>query len=84
MSDERIEVVAYSGYRSEECPRSFILHNEKIEVIEILRMWIEERLNDRARRRYFEVKGRDGYKYKIYYDEKEKEWFLVKDQYESS
>lgn len=84
MSGERIEVVAYSGYRGEECPRSFILHNEKIEVIEILRMWIDERLKDGARRRYFEVKGSNGHGYKIYCDEKEKKWFLAKDQYESS
>jgi len=84
MSDKKIEVVAYSGYRGEECPRSFILHNEKIEVIEILRMWIEERLKNGVRRRYFEVKGNDGYKYEIYYDEKGKEWFIVKDKYESS
>jgi len=78
MSDEKIEVVAYSGYRGEECPRSFILHKEKIEVIQILRMWIEERLEDKTRRRFFEVKGSDGYRYKIYYDEKVKDWFLVK------
>ena len=84
MSDKKIEVVAYSGYRGEECPRSFILHNEKIEVIQILRMWIEERLRDGARNRYFEVKRSDGHKYKIYYDEKGKEWFLAKDKYESS
>lgn len=84
MSDEKIEVVAYSGYRGEEGPRSFILHDEKIEVIQILRMWIEERLKNGSRRRFFDVKGSDGYRYKIYYDEKEKEWFLAKDQYESS
>lgn len=78
MSDERVEVVAYSGFRGEESPRSFILHNENIEVIQILRMWIEERLEDGARRRFFEVKGSDGYRHKIYYDETEKEWFIAK------
>ena len=41
-------------------------------------MWIEERLEDKIRRRFFEVKGSDGYRYKIYYDEKVKDWFLVK------
>jgi len=41
-------------------------------------MWIEERLEDKTRRRFFEVKGSDGYRYKIYYDEKVKDWFLVK------
>jgi hypothetical protein len=38
MSNERIEVIAYSGYRGEETPRAMILHNEKIEVVEILSM----------------------------------------------
>ena len=84
MSDEKIEVVAYSGYRGEEGPRSFILNNEKIEVIQILRIWIEERIEDETRRRFFEVKGSDGYTHKIYYDERIMEWFLVKDQHESS
>jgi hypothetical protein len=70
--------VAYSGYRGEEGPRSFILHKEKIEVIQILRMWIEERIEDGVRRRFFEVKGSDGYGYKIYCDERVKEWFFVK------
>jgi hypothetical protein len=36
MPDERIQVIAYSGYRGEETPRAIIHHDEKIEVIDIL------------------------------------------------
>jgi hypothetical protein len=76
MPDEKLEVIFYSGYRGEESPRVFILHNEKIEVLEILGKWIEEDLESKERRRFFKVKGSDGYVHKIYYDEKKREWFL--------
>lgn len=77
MPNERIEVIAYSSYRGEESPRAFILHGEKIEVIEILGMWIEEGFENRVRKRFFEVKGSDGYTHKIYRDEKAMEWFYT-------
>ena len=73
----RIEVIAHSGYRSEESPGSFIIHGEKIDIVEILSMWIEEGLEDRIRKRYFKVKGSDGYMHKIYYNEKTKEWYYA-------
>lgn len=75
MSDTQIDVITYSGYRGEEAPRSILLHNEKIEVVAILDMWIEEGLEDRARKRFFKVKGSDEKKHKIYYDEKEMKWY---------
>jgi len=78
MSDERIEVVAYSGYRDEEWPRSFMIQGEKVEVAAILRMWNEEHVKDKTRKRVFQVRGSDGYEYKIYYDEKMKQWLLSK------
>jgi hypothetical protein len=74
MSDEKIKVISYSGYRDEERPKIFILYGEKIKVLEILSTWIEEKLEDRARRRFFKVKGSDGHIHKIYYNEKTKEW----------
>ncbi len=77
MTAERIKVVAYSGYQGEETPRSFILQDKEIKISEILSMWIEESLEDKVRKRFFEVKGIDGYGYKIYYDEEAKEWFLT-------
>lgn len=76
MPDEKLEVISCSGYRGEESPRVFILHNEKIEVLEILSRWIEEDLESKERRRFFKVKGSDGYVHKMYYDEKKRGWFL--------
>lgn len=78
MSDKKIEVITYSGYRSEERPRSFVIDGEKIEVIGILRMWIEEGRENRERKRFFKVKGSDGYIYTLFYDEKSSDWFLTK------
>lgn len=75
MSDQRIAVVTYSGYRGEETPRFILIHHENIEVVAILNRWVEEGIEDRVRKRFFEVKGSDGKTHKIYYDEKETEWF---------
>jgi hypothetical protein len=77
MPDQRIDVITYSGYRGEETPRSILIHHEKIDVVAILNRWIEEGIEDRARKRVFRVKGSDGKIRKIYYDEKETEWFYV-------
>jgi len=73
--DQRIEVIAYSGYRGEETPKTMILGNTKIEVVEILNRWVEEGLEDRARKRVFKVKGSDGGLYQIYHDEEVMGWF---------
>jgi hypothetical protein len=77
MSHKKINVIAYSGYRGEERPRIFTLHDEEIEIVEILSRWIEEDIKNKTRKRFFKVKGLDGYRYNIYYDEKTKEWFLA-------
>ena len=74
-SKERIRVIAYSGYRGEETPRTIFIHEKKIEVLEILKMWIEEGVKDRRRNRLFKVKGSDGLIYTIHYDERVMEWF---------
>ncbi|MEW6409481.1 MAG: DUF6504 family protein [Nitrospirota bacterium] len=76
MPDEKIKVISYSGYRGDESPKVFILHGERIKVMEILKMWTEERTESRERKRFFKVKGSDGYEYIIYYDEKVMEWYL--------
>ena len=77
MPDEEITVIAYSGYRNDESPRAFILYEEEITVQETISKWIEEDLAGKSRKRYFTVKGSDGYIYKMYYDEKKENWFLV-------
>jgi len=80
MPEQKIKVIAYSGYRSEETPKTILLHGTGIEVIEILNQWIEERLEDRTTKRFYQIKGDDGVLYRIYYDEKAMEWFCVVNQ----
>lgn len=75
MSYKNIRVIAHSGYRGDEAPRAFFINDEKIAVVEILAMWIEESLSDKKRKRFFIVKGNDKQKYEIYNDEKTLDWF---------
>jgi hypothetical protein len=75
MSEEKVCVMAYSGYRGEETPKAFMLGGKRIEVVEIQKRWIEEATGDRATKRFFEVKGSDGGIHKIFYDEKTAEWY---------
>ncbi len=77
MVEKRIEVLAYSGYRGNEAPRAFILNGEKIEIIEVLTQWVEEDLENRRRKRVFHCKDKDGYVFKIFYDEMREEWYLT-------
>ena len=75
MLEEKVKVVAYSGYRGEETPRTILLHGTSIEVTEILNQWIEETLDDRTTKRFYQIKGDDGVVRRIYYNEKTMEWF---------
>lgn len=77
MPEERIKVVAYAGSRGEETPRSFVLRNDRIEVIQIVDMWIEEGPEGRSRKRFFKLRGSDGHAHRIYYDETAMEWFVA-------
>ena len=77
MMDEIIEVITYSGYRGEEVPREFLLHEKRVEASEILDMWIEEDFVSKVRKRYFKVKGNDGDTHQIYCNEKSLTWFYV-------
>jgi hypothetical protein len=77
MFEEKIEVIAYSGYRGEETPRIMNFRDKKIEIKEILKRWVEEGVGNRERKRFFQVKGKDGFEYKIYCSEGSMEWFYV-------
>ncbi len=77
MSDRRIDVVCYAGYRGEERPRAFVLGEERIEVASIIREWTEEGEKDRTRRRFFRIKGSDGFNYTLYHDEEKSAWFFA-------
>ena len=55
----KISVIAYAGYKSEETPRAFFIQSKKINVVEIFDRWVEEGINDIERKRYFRVKEND-------------------------
>jgi hypothetical protein len=75
MPKEKVEVVAYSGYRGEEIPRVFKWRGTKVEVGEIRSRWTEEGVGDRATKRGFRLIGTDGMAYSLTYDEQTQEWF---------
>jgi hypothetical protein len=75
---ERIEVIAYSGYRGEETPRAFLFHGERIEIVEIERRWTEEEVERGPRRRLFRVRGSDGRRHELHYDEEAMAWYYRK------
>lgn len=75
MRAKKVKVLSYSGYRGEESPRAFFLNGEKIGVMVILDMWIEEG-ESREAKRFFKIKGDDGFTY-ILFIEESKEWFLA-------
>ena len=75
MSDEKIKVIAYSGYRGEESPRAFILCGKRIEIVGVRQRWLEERLDDKETKRLFEVEGSDGVLHEIFCLEESLEWY---------
>lgn len=78
MREETIEVTAYSGYRGEESPKTFVYQGRHITAVEILRRWVEERVENRKRRRLFEVRGSDDTIHRVAYEEESCEWFYVR------
>ncbi len=75
MADSKIDVSSYAGYRGEESPRVFFAHNEKITVLEVLEMWVEEEGAERKQKRFFLLKGSDGLLHTLYCDLETHEWF---------
>jgi uncharacterized protein YifE (UPF0438 family) len=74
MAGKKIEVSSYAGHRGEERPLSFVLDGERIEVLSVVRTWIEESFEDRKRKRFFMVSGSDGYTHTLYQDGESLEW----------
>ena len=74
---EKIEIITYSGYRSEERPVAFVMQGERIEIVEILERRIEEGLRDKERKRYFTIKGSDGATHRIYQVYNTSEWYKI-------
>ena len=67
-----IEVVAYSGYKANERPLSFVLEQKKLGVVSLMDRWYGVE-ND-----YFKVLADDGKIYLICWHRLLDLWFLVK------
>lgn len=69
---KRVQVTAYSGYKANERPLSFLLDGKKIEVVEVVDRWYGVESD------YFKVLSQDGttciLKWQKYLDV----WLLVK------
>ncbi len=74
MSDQKIDVGSYAGYQGEQSPRVFFAHGEKITVMSVVRMWMEEGA-DRKLKRFFIVQGSDGFNHTVYFDLESQGWF---------
>lgn len=78
MKTRSIKVFAYAGHKGFEKPKAFFIDDDRIEVKEILSSWREGDIDPKLYiKRYFKVKGDDGYEYTIYYDEGLEKWFLA-------
>ena len=75
MAERPVRVIAYAGGRGEERPRTFFLGDERLEVEEVMRAWVEEGMGGEGRRRSFRVRASDGREHLIFYHEKLKAWF---------
>lgn len=73
MNDLPIKVKAYAGYKAAERPLAFTLGAKEYEIQEILGSSLEERAGRRLTS--FRVRTEDGI-FKIYYSEKDGEWYL--------
>jgi hypothetical protein len=69
---QKIDVVAYSGYKANERPLYFVLDDQKKEVKGILDRWYGMEHD------YFKVQADDGYVYLLKWQRSLDIWLLVK------
>jgi hypothetical protein len=66
-----IGVECYAGHRGEQTPRTLILADRRIAVLEVLDAWLA------PDHRYFKLKGEDGDTYIVRHDERRGLWELT-------
>jgi hypothetical protein len=64
----KVRVICYEGYKAEETPRSFLLGEQRVEVVRILDRWRGEE------HEYVKLDGSDGTRYILRYDYSRDEW----------
>ena len=66
-----VRVECYAGNRGDEAPRTLILGERRIAVVEVLDRWLA------PDHRYFKIKGDDGDVYIVRYSNATDEWELT-------
>ncbi len=75
MTDSKIDIGSYSEYEGKQSPRVFFAHGEKITVVNVRKMWLEEQGEDGKQRRFYVVQGTDGFDHTLYHDLETGAWF---------
>lgn len=68
----KIKVNAYSGYRANERPLSFLLDRAEMTVKKVIKRWAEPGKD------FFQVSADDGKAYLLYWERDSDSWFLAK------
>ena len=66
-----LEVTCYAGYRGEETPRTFLIHERRVEVVDVIDRWLSPQY------RYFKVRGSDDNTYVIRHSNSTRSWELI-------
>jgi len=66
-----VSVECYAGHRGEQTPRTLILGDRRIAVVEVVDAWLAPDY------RYFKLRGDDGNTYIVRHDEQSKTWELT-------
>ena len=68
---EKLKVESYSGFRAEERPLRFHIHEQAIEIISVEESWLT------PEGRFFRVLGHDSCSYILEYKEADDTWTLM-------
>jgi hypothetical protein len=72
-----IEVRTYSATKSEELPKSFVLGNDALDILEITDRWYQGDNNaDYPVSDYYKVRASDSVEYLLKHEMKNDRWFI--------
>lgn len=66
-----VQVECYAGYKGEQTPRTIVIGDRRIAVLEVLDQWLA------PDHRYFKIRGDDGDVYIVRQDVMSGEWTLT-------
>ena len=66
-----INIECYAGHRGEQTPRTLILGDHRIGVVDVVDAWLA------PDHRYFKLRGDDGNTYLVRHDERASTWELT-------